>query len=369
MINFSNSFAAVSKRLLPFFLMTFLFACKKDIKSNGDTAEPDFISASTTSGPGGTNCYSYTALIPEPDGQTYTGYVENVPISVTNIIKQLYDDYGNPVTYQQGDAFVGQINLTSTYPAEVLYNTLNPQDDQFSIRIYQMGATILDLVSYSHDMEAWSVQQGGYPVSNNQWSLTKSLFNQLQYTKHPDLGNYLKPPTGGVTYHDVTARLIRINPTQVLCSDGVFRNTEYAIAPTCYPRNDLRQGTTGGQATLALRNAFFSTGATDITVDFIQNGNITITRTFNFPTTPNTTSVAFDITPGTYTLQFKIPAAYASNYYGFGLSPIGFNSKGFWDTSTGSVSTFPDGHKTLVTQPFTFSSGTAYTLRGLDTEP
>lgn len=337
-------------------LFPFLFSCQKEyVKKKENQAKQVSITPMTIEGTG-TNCYDYTPLIPQPDG-TYIGQIDGVPISVSGVIYQAFDDDGNPIQFQQGDPFTGQINITSNYPAEVLYNSTTPTDDQFSLRVYQMGASILDLTTYEHDMEQWMSTQG-IPLSNQ--SLSLGLYNQLQFTTKPDITKYLKS-SGGVSYHDVTGRFIRINPQQVgTDGNGNPIMTTFALGASCYPRNDLRTGTSG-QASITLKNVYStSVSSPDIKVDFIQN-NIVI-KSLDFPSTRNTSTVPVSIAVGSYIIKYTIPAGYVNDYYRWSLSPIGNNLAGSWDTSTYSGVINSDGSRTITTGIFNISAGTAYTL-------
>jgi hypothetical protein len=335
----AKSFFESFRNLFPLFLMSCLFACKKDVRQiTKDEPEPLSIAPSTTTPTNGTSCYDYTALIPQSDG-TLEGWIENVPIRISGVIYQAYDNYGNPITFQQGDPFWGQINITSSTPAEVLYNSASPQDDQFTIRVYQMGGTFVDVAQYIHDRDAYIAAH-----SNQNSGIASYLYDPSM----PKLSDYIK--TGPVgTYHDITGRLIRINPQQIqngtdALGNPIYVTTSFAWAPTCYPRPGIRPGTT--TASVSLRNAQGCTVPSS--VDFIRDGMVY--RSMNFPITTGTTASPVSIPSGTYSLTFHIPAGYP--FLTFTLGP------NYWESND------PSGSARDFTIPgtVTLAAGTSYIL-------
>lgn len=340
-------FSALAKFLLLFLISLLFFACKKDIKqTTKGKSDPQMLLPFTTSGPGGTNCYDYSPLTPQPDG-SYSGWIENVPITVTGIIYQAYDENGYPITYKDGDPFLGQVNINSSTPAEVLYNSQSPQDDQIAIRIFQMGVTTIDLDGYKSDLNAYLAGQN---VALGLGALPLYLMQNTM----PNMAKYITQ--GSTTYHDTTIRLIRINPVQVgVDASGNPIITTFAIAPTCYPRPGVRSGNPPPSGTsVTLKNSVHVFGSTSppspISVDFIQYGSVI--KTINFPTL-GTTSSPISISPGSYILRFTVPTGYENFYLNYTINP-GTPGNNFWEGGKGST--------TVTTSTITISSGTAYTI-------
>src|SRR5262245_10779025 len=111
------------------FLLVFLLACKKDItqikketpREVSDSPDSPDVSP-PTSNPA--SCYDYIPLTPQPGG-TLTGYYYDCPVRISNVAYQAYDSYGNPIAVQQGDPFIGNIDVNGTYPAVVTYDGAN----------------------------------------------------------------------------------------------------------------------------------------------------------------------------------------------------------------------------------------------------
>jgi hypothetical protein len=319
----------------------FLFACKKDISTTtAPPIEEEFATGfAPGSGNGGNSCYDYYALLPLADG-TFTGYVENVPIQISNVRFQAYDNYGNPITYQDGDPFLGQMNITSSTPAEMRYNSTNPQDDQFVMRIYQMGISIIDISAYQ---SALTTYFNGQPPIDTNTNVATYLFAPAM----PKMTSYTTT-IGSLGYHDVAGRLIRINPVQVQSGTNAFGNptfvtTTFALAPACYPRAGIRAGTTA--ASVSPRNAYGCTVPSS--VDFMRNGMTY--RTIGFPTTSITTGAAVSVPANNYALQFNIPAGYPFLSFTMGSR--------YWE-STGSAGS----SRIFVTDSVAFVAGTSYTI-------
>ncbi len=344
----------MKKNLLLFLLPLLLLGCKKELKEvSGITGVADDSSVkqvpSTASGPGGTNCYNYSPLIPQPDG-TLTGYIENVPIQISDVMSQAFDDNGNPIQVQDGDPFWGQLNITSSTPAEVMYNSSNGRDDQFVIRIYEMGGVVtVNLAAYQSDLDLYI---SGQNVALGYFGLPSYLFK----AQMPKISNYLTTSSPG-GHHDVTGRLIRINPEQVqvgtdASGNAIFVTTTYAWAPACYHRREGDQPT-GNRASILLRNVEGCN--TPSSVDFIQNGMVV--RSISFPTISGTTSSPVYIPSGVYSLQFNIPAGYPILYF-----LLGSNS---WQTGNSSNSSI------IFTIPGTVDilAGTSYSILETTTEP
>src|SRR5215831_14724330 len=147
------------KKASPFFFLLFLFSCKKDSRQiTKEEQQPQLVarSVATTQG-GGQNCYNYSPLTPQSDG-SYTGYIDNIPIKVSSIMYQAYDQNGYPITYQDGDPFLGVVTVMG-YGGDIIYNNQSPQDDQIILREYLTGATTINLSQYQTDLSTYYANQ------------------------------------------------------------------------------------------------------------------------------------------------------------------------------------------------------------------
>jgi len=330
-------FAAFSKSLTAFFLVMLFNSCKKEIVNKEEEKKAvDEIATSYTGG-NGTSCYDIELLLPHSDG-TLTGYVENVPITLSSVITQAYDNNGNPIVYAEGDPFWGQMSVTSS-SAEVLYSSSSPQDDQFAVRIWQMGISTVNVSAYQ---TAFSNYVNGQP------SPSGNIAGWLFSSSMPQISNYTTT-AGSAGYHDIVGRLIRVNPSLVQSGtdangNPTFVYTTYALAPPCYPRPGIRAGTTS--ATIIPWNTIGCTSPSS--VEFLQNG--IVIKTVNFPTTYQTTGASVKIPGGSYNLRFNFPSGYPE--LSFRIMGAGY----YWETGDPATTFSP-------ASAITFSAGTSYTIR------
>lgn len=226
-------------RKLSLSIVAFVFcfiACKQSITIPVEQIENKTVLSKSknsfyTSVPAGST--RLTPLFPQPDG-SYTCTYGTVPLKVTGIISRDYDNNGNPVQVQDGDPFLGSLSIVGTYPSVITYNNESPQNDQFSIKVYTAGGTLLNYSAYRTAMNNY-ISSIGYQASTI--GLPSYLWRSS--TPVPLIINYLTYTSG--SSFDVTGRMTRIYPpvlTGIIDPNtGREKTTTFALAPATYTRS------------------------------------------------------------------------------------------------------------------------------------